>query len=405
MTIKKSRGVQPRQRAASLRQLQRLKMARSVHSFVRGSTSQFYGWLEGRSFRVIPNGPAVWICGDCHVGNLGPVADAKGRVEIEIRDLDQTVIGNPAYDLIRLGLSLATSIRSSDLPGVTTARMLEAMMLGYRQAFASGRDGMAVEHPKCLKIVMKRALGRTWKRLADERIGGVTPTIPLGKAFWPLLVRERVAVERFFEDSRVQRLVTSLKSRDDGAKVQLLDAAFWNKGCSSLGSLRIAVLLRVGDVAHDHDGLCLIDIKEAGRALAPVSPRATMVGDNAQRVVDGAAHLSPFLGGRMLSGSLLDRTVFLRELRPQDLKVELDHLDRADAIDAAAFLANVVGKAHARQMDATTRRDWCRQLQRKRLASVDAPSWLWSSVVNLIVLHEAAYLEHCRDYALQHDSR
>jgi uncharacterized protein (DUF2252 family) len=34
------------------------------------------------------------------------VAEAKGRIEIEIRDLDQTVIGNPAHDLIRLGLSL-----------------------------------------------------------------------------------------------------------------------------------------------------------------------------------------------------------------------------------------------------------------------------------------------------------
>jgi hypothetical protein len=33
-------------------------------------------------------------------GNLGPVADARGHVKIVIRDLDQTVIGNPAHDLI-----------------------------------------------------------------------------------------------------------------------------------------------------------------------------------------------------------------------------------------------------------------------------------------------------------------
>jgi uncharacterized protein (DUF2252 family) len=51
------------------------------------------------------------------------VADAKGRVKIAIRDLDQAVIGNPVHDLIRLGLSLATAIRGSDLPGVTTALM------------------------------------------------------------------------------------------------------------------------------------------------------------------------------------------------------------------------------------------------------------------------------------------
>ncbi len=61
----------------------------------------------------------------------GPIANAEGRIEIQIRDLDQTVIGNPAHDLIRLGLSLATAARGSDLPGVTTARMLEQMVEGY----------------------------------------------------------------------------------------------------------------------------------------------------------------------------------------------------------------------------------------------------------------------------------
>ena len=30
------------------------------------------------------------------------MANADGEVEIEIRDLDQTVVGNPAHDLIRL---------------------------------------------------------------------------------------------------------------------------------------------------------------------------------------------------------------------------------------------------------------------------------------------------------------
>ena len=37
----------------------------------------------------------MWICGDCHLGNLGPIADGEGKVDIQIRDLDQTVIGKP----------------------------------------------------------------------------------------------------------------------------------------------------------------------------------------------------------------------------------------------------------------------------------------------------------------------
>jgi len=110
-----------------------LKMARSVHAYVRGNTAKFYEWLAAsETSKDIPDGPPVWICGDCHIGNLGPVADADHRVDVQIRDLDQTVIGNPAYDLIRLGLSLETAARSSDLPGVVTAQMIEAMVEGYR---------------------------------------------------------------------------------------------------------------------------------------------------------------------------------------------------------------------------------------------------------------------------------
>ncbi len=33
--------------------------------------------------------------------------------------------------------------------------------------------------------------------------------------------------------------------------------------------------------------------------------------------------------------------------------------------------------------------------------TLDAPSWLWSAIVELIQGHEAAYLDHCRRYALQ----
>jgi uncharacterized protein (DUF2252 family) len=118
---------------------------------------------------VVPDAPPVWICGDCHVGNLGPVANANGRVEIQIRDFDQTVVGNPAHDLIRLGLSLATAARGSDLPGVTTAKILEQMMEGYGQALVMKEDDTETR-PKSVGVVMKRSLARSWKQLAKERI-------------------------------------------------------------------------------------------------------------------------------------------------------------------------------------------------------------------------------------------
>src|ERR1700729_995902 len=87
----------PDERAEQLQGRQRLKMARSAQTYVRGSTARFYQWLNDAAPKL-PEGPRVWICGDCHYGNLGPLSNAKGEVAIQIRDLDQTVIGNPTHD-------------------------------------------------------------------------------------------------------------------------------------------------------------------------------------------------------------------------------------------------------------------------------------------------------------------
>src|SRR5258708_13068294 len=139
----------PKQRAIVLLRTRNLKMARNAHAYGRGSTVKFYEWLEDGG-RKLPPGPSVWICGDCHLGNLGPLADAKGRVAIQIRDLDQTVIGNPVHDLVRLGLSLASAARGYDLSGVTTARILEALVSGYQEALRGDIDPYRSHRPKSI---------------------------------------------------------------------------------------------------------------------------------------------------------------------------------------------------------------------------------------------------------------
>ncbi len=379
-----------------------LKMARSAHAFVRGSTVHFYEWLRERADKLVPKGPPVWICGDCHVGNLGPLADTDGEVEIQIRDLDQTVIGNPNHDLIRLALSLASAARGSDLPGVTTARMLEHMMEGYEDALkrAERTATKRGRRPECIRVVMRRAVKRTWKHLARERLRELKPNIPLGSRYWPLSKTERKGLRALFEIEQQRQLVTSLKARDDDAKIEMVDAAYWMKGCSSLGRLRYAVLLSVDQGNSDQD-LCFIDIKEAIQPAAPRAKNVEMPDDDARRVVEGARHLSPSLGERMVATRLFDRSVFLRELMPQDLKITVEQLSSAEAVTVARFLAGVVGKAHARQMDAATRREFYKDLRGRHTKNLDAPSWLWTSVVELAASHEAAYLHHCRRYALE----
>jgi uncharacterized protein (DUF2252 family) len=123
--------------------------------------------------------------------------------------------------------------------------------------------------------------------------------------------------------------------------------------------------------------------------------------NNADRVVQGARALSPFLGDRMLATKIDGRQVVVRELMPQDLKFEMEGLTMEDAVASASLFAGVVGKAHARQMDARTRKAWEKTMAKNHAGTMDAPSWLWSSVVDLVSTHEAAYLEHCRQYALR----
>jgi uncharacterized protein (DUF2252 family) len=102
----------------------------------------------------------------------------------------------------------------------------------------------------------------------------------------------------------------------------------------------------------------------------------------------------------MLAAKLDGASVVVRELMPQDLKLEMDQLTQAEAVSAARFLAMVVGEAHARQMDRVMRRGWRATLSQQRSKNLDAPSWLWTSIVDLVATHEAAYLEHCRRYSL-----
>ncbi|MEG3176471.1 DUF2252 family protein [Sphingomonas sp. RB3P16] len=394
-------GVAVRDRATVLEQTRVLKMASSTHAYVRGNTVKFYEWLaQSPAAKTLPAGPAIWICGDCHLGNLGPLADTDGKVAVQIRDLDQTVIGNPAHDLIRLGLSLATAARGSDLPGVTTARMIEEMIEGYDLALRDPDGDRPTPEPGAVRTVRRRALGRRWRHLASERLSDVEPKIPLGKKFFALSPAEKDGLSALFEEDAVRDMILALSHRDCDSRVRLADAAYWMKGCSSLGNLRFAAIVAIGGSKKEPDSVALIDLKEAVRAVAPARKGAVMPADPAERVIAGARALSPNLGERMLAARLLDTPIVMRELMPQDLKLEIDQFSRREATTAARYLAYVVGRAHARQMTDAERREWRKVLLDHRGAGIDAPSWLWRSVVDLTANHEAGYLEHCRRYAL-----
>lgn len=395
--------ISPEERAPLLDARREAKMTSSAHAFVRGSTKQFYEWLESARSGALPKAPCIWIGGDCHVGNLGPVAAKDGEVSMELRDLDQTVIGSPAHDVVRLSLSLAMAVRASALPGAVTARVLDSVARGYEvvlESKAAQRDFVLDKPPAQVTSLLRKAKGRSRARLFAERLGEAADVFPIGKRFWPLTSDERKGVEKLVATSKVRKLVTGLTSRDDDAPVELVDAAFWVKGCSSLGLWRAAAMVRVGDSKSKLEALALIDIKEALRPLAPHGKKADIPEHHGERVVMGARALSPSLGGRMAPATVLDKEVFVRELLPQDLKFELESLTEQEAIAVGHYLASVVAIAHARQLEPDECADWLATFRRTSAKNMCAPAWLWEAVVDLVSLHEAAYLEHCREVAL-----
>jgi uncharacterized protein (DUF2252 family) len=336
------------------------------------------------------------------VGNVGPVGRGDGTPVLELRDLDQTVIGNPAHDLVRLGLSLAMAARSSALPGVTTARMTEELVRGYESAFGATHDALPPTVPGPIRIVMKRAMRRTWKELFREELEPTKRRFELGQRFWPLSEGERAAIDDLAtNEPAIRRLVTQLAGRDDDSDipVRVVDAAYWVKGCSSLGLWRAAALVEVEATSKKKPALCLLDLKQATDAVPPHSAHE-MPQDPAERVVVGARHLAPTLGDRMVAVKLQGKSLFVRELMPQDLKLEIERLSDTDARGVAFYLGNLLGRAHARQLDQAAQRMWRGQLLARHSKEMEAPSWLWSALLDLIGIHERAYLEHCRTYAL-----
>jgi uncharacterized protein (DUF2252 family) len=133
----------------------------------------------------------------------------------------------------------------------------------------------------------------------------VGPKVPLGRRFWPLAAEEFEALRELFATKDIVPLLSALKGGKANDDISLVDAAYWIKGCSSLGRLRYAVMLRIGSAKSSP--LCLVDVKEATAAAAPRAANARLPADHAARVVAGAKALSPSLGERMIAASLLGK--------------------------------------------------------------------------------------------------
>ena len=231
----------PAARADALRQLKEQKTAANAHAFVRAAPKLFYEELEGKKHDALVEGPVVWISGDCHVENLGAVADARGTASIEMNDFDESVRNNPVFDVLRLSLSVSMACRAAGLSGLDVQSTVTAITEGYVGAHAQRGADQPFEvavAPKRIQEMFDEAIARSQKHLLAKRAAGTKKArryFPLGPKYWPLTKGEKAAIAKLLTEPAVRAVVTTMAGRHQDAIIDLVDCAFRIAGTSSLG--------------------------------------------------------------------------------------------------------------------------------------------------------------------------
>jgi hypothetical protein len=101
--------------------------------------------------------------------------------------------GKRAQSAAELVASLQPAVVNLQSP--STQRLAMAAMPPVRHR---SRSTCRDHRPEAVRVVMRQAMNRSWRKLAEERFQDVRPTIPLGKRFWPLSPGECRSIRRLF---------------------------------------------------------------------------------------------------------------------------------------------------------------------------------------------------------------
>lgn len=391
----------PKKRAACLAELKARKMAADPHAFVRARADLFYEVVS--KLRAVPKGPAIWIGGDCHAENVGAVATAHGTASLDLNDLDETVVGYPAHDLLRLALDVAIATRSQGVRGAETLKTIAGAVDGYCIALERRSPSTPValdEAPPRLRKLLRATGHETQSALLDHRVPRDSRGLrrfTYGPRYFPLSLEEKKGIIALIARPEVRTLIASMTDDAPDVPIEVVDSAFRIAGTGSLGTWRAAVLVHVGrrkKQPADDEQLRLIDLKQALPSSAMRRGKLTPA-DDAERVVRGARALVPALGERMMSASLLGRRVVVRELMPQEHKVSLHDLEPDEGREIARYLGEVLGRAHGRQLEVEVAQAWAKEVMKKNKPRPVPPRWLFDSLLTLVSVHEVEYLRHC----------
>jgi uncharacterized protein (DUF2252 family) len=336
-------------------------MSASPLAYLRGAAPLFYEILAARP--DLADGPPGegWITGDMHLENFGAYrpdpleagVGAKGErstkrsrsdVVFDLNDFDDATVGPWRFDLVRLTTSLLLGGRELGASGVVALSLADRLLDAW--ASAAFDDAPLPSAPRPVRLLVEQVQSRSRAELLDARTrrrGGSRAFVRGPRyADLPGRVLERVpkAFARYMEE-------LPRRDRPQKGSLEILDAALRIAGTGSLGALRVAVLVKG---KGGEDGQWIFDLKEQGapsaaellgapRELEELAPAARVV-----TALEACVERPP----RMVAATkLTGASMLARKLTPQEDKLNLRRLDRADLPELACYLGALLDEGAA----------------------------------------------------------
>lgn len=344
------------------------RMLQTPFTFFRGAAA-----LMASDLSYTPNSTIrVQACGDCHLMNFGGFATPERNISFDMNDFDETLPAPWEWDVKRLAASFALLARDNGLKGKAARAAARSVARSYRERMKD-YSTMTILNIWYHRIdwqtvidlmadstaVQKRTKDRTTKelkrtiedyyfpKLVEESDGRYTikdnpPLIyHLEKKDRPkfdqsILKAFQIYRETLQEDRR--RLLDRYSLRDLAMKVV---------GVGSVGTVCALALM----LARDDEPLFL-QIKEARASVLEPYAGKSIYENHGQRVVEGQRIIQSasdiFLGWTEFDNG---RQFYLRQLRDVKIKLQPELWDAKIIVAAAATMADVLARAHARSGD------------------------------------------------------
>ena len=365
-------------------------MTASPLALLRGAAPIFYELLERHP--TLAEGPPGegWLVGDAHLENFGayragplslgetPETRKKESVVFDLNDFDDAFVGPWRFDVLRLTTSLVLVGREIGTDGAETLDLCEALLESYAHSAFDGKK--APSPPAPVVELVDKVRTRTRKELLDARTTvarGVRKFVR-GARYEALKPKLRTRAEKAF--------AKYIKRSDDASKVpaeafDVQDAAFRVAGTGSLGSLRIALLLRGKGGA---DGAWVFDMKEEDTPSAScvVRPPKLDPADRVYAAVQACLARPPRMAG---PARLHGMSMLVRRLSPQEDKLDWTRLKRDDLEPLARHLGALLGMAHKRAAKRPPKKEW----------DAKDRAGILTRAIALAGAHEAMYLAYC----------